>query len=105
MLAGDDQDVEWRLGADVFEGQHLVVLIDKRCRDLVFRDLAEQAVVGHGTSVVRLTRRPKCNSRSPDHGGTWNPLQVVTNVGHAQRASSFDERPKVFGLAGPQFQQ
>src|SRR5688572_22282371 len=44
----DDEHVGWRLRVDVVEGQHAVVLVDDRCRNLASDQLAEEAI-GHVT--------------------------------------------------------
>ena len=44
--ARDHEDVHRRLWIDVLEGDHAVVLVDQRRRDLAAHDLAEKAV-GH----------------------------------------------------------
>jgi hypothetical protein len=45
----DDEDVHRRLWVDVLEGDEMLVLMDDRCRDFPFDDLAEQAI-SHVTS-------------------------------------------------------
>jgi hypothetical protein len=43
MFLGDDEDMSWRLRANVFEGEDVVVFVDLGCRDLAANNAAEKA--------------------------------------------------------------
>jgi len=55
-LIGDDQDVNGRLGVDVSESRHLVILVNDVGGDFAFDDFAENGFVGHNISPCCVLR-------------------------------------------------
>jgi hypothetical protein len=61
MFLGDDEDVRGRFGADVFEGEDMVVFVNFLGGNLAADDAAEKAVgISHGLlSFYRMAHRVK----------------------------------------------
>ena len=62
MLPGNDQHMRRRLGVDVLEGQHVLVLVNFLGRNLAAENAAEEAVAaGVGHRLVTMVNRPVGN--------------------------------------------
>jgi hypothetical protein len=62
MLPGDDQHMRRRLGVDVLEGQHVLVLVNFLGRNLAAENAAEEAVAaGIGHRLVTVSVAPTGN--------------------------------------------
>lgn len=61
---GDDEDVDWRLGADVVKGVAELVLVGGRAGDFAVDDALENGAVGHGEGKVYGLQFAVCDSRS-----------------------------------------
>jgi hypothetical protein len=82
MFLGDDKDVSWRLRANVFEGEDVIVFVDLGCRDLAANDAAEKAGSGwisHKKNPARSNNNT-ASGRMPAWGRIHTPCAERAQV-------------------------